>query len=308
MKVPDLKCLDQTVHARSRSNGQIRTCEGGVRWCDPDRWWPDQRPGTHPLPRRCTTTTHSTPPAAASPEWGDPVQQHPKRIPKRSNAMLGTRRIEMGRTHRESRSTDLCPRRTADHHRRREIPDDWTGHRAQYVTPATNACQRTISTPPWPSIVGADIGLRRQATVSHAARFSQWGRGMAGPRRVWSLRIHGREGAEGFYPRLSPDGAAITANATDSRGQGLQHAWSLLRSARCGALCGGGRDPQAVRVCGKSGWPSRSTRGAGWARPGVSSVIAGLLRQSTRQRRHGEEGLQERPRGPTCKSMRKLGR
>jgi hypothetical protein len=28
MKVLDLKCLDQTVHARSRSNGQIRTREG----------------------------------------------------------------------------------------------------------------------------------------------------------------------------------------------------------------------------------------------------------------------------------------
>jgi hypothetical protein len=76
---------------------------------------------------------------------------------------------------------------------------------------------------------------------------------MAGPRRVWSLRIRGREGAEGFYPRLSPGGATITAIVADSRSQGLQHARRLLRSACCGALCGCGRDPQAVRVCGKGG-------------------------------------------------------
>jgi hypothetical protein len=170
-----------------------------MRWLDLHHWCPDQRPGAYPRPRRCTTAAHSTLPAVVSPVWGDLVQQHPKHIPKRSNAMLGTRRIEMGTTHRESCSTDLCPRRTADHRRRREIPDDWMGHWAQYVMPATNACQQTISTPPWPSIVGADTGLRRRATMSLlAARFSQWGRGMAGPRRVWSLRIRGREGAEGF--------------------------------------------------------------------------------------------------------------
>jgi hypothetical protein len=49
------------------------------------------------------------------------------------------------------------------------------------------------------------------------------------------------ERCRGFYPRLSPDGATITANAADSRGQGLQHAQRLLRSACCGTLCGGGR-------------------------------------------------------------------
>jgi hypothetical protein len=33
-------------------------------------------------------------------ETREPVHQHPKRIPKWFNVMLGTRRIEMGRTHR----------------------------------------------------------------------------------------------------------------------------------------------------------------------------------------------------------------
>ena len=94
-------------------------------------------------------------------------------LPVVINAMLGVRRNEMGRTYCESRSTDLCPRSTADYRRRREILDDWMGHRAQYVTQATGAYQRTTPTPPWPSIVCAETSLRRRATVSQAVRFTQ---------------------------------------------------------------------------------------------------------------------------------------
>jgi hypothetical protein len=109
----------------------------------------------------------------ASPANFNPTHRALIPLPVVIYAMLGVRRNEMGRTYCESRSTDLCPRRTADHRRRREIPDDWTGHRAQYVTQLTSAYQRTTPTPPWPSIVCAETGLRRRATVSHAARFTQ---------------------------------------------------------------------------------------------------------------------------------------